>query len=229
MVSHRHPDRPCRDPRAGLLARRRALVWANRAAKTLHDCRRPPVSLDAGQWACRARRRRPPGLAADERAAPDPARRARPARGLPAHGAGSRRSREGAAAAADAADWRPRIGRAVAIGRHRRRRPSWRAAGDSRAATPSAADPAGAALERAPRPRSAAARVRRRLWPRPSRGFSTKWRREGASFARLGDLVPEELAEHWQIVRRFLEILPQHWPASSPPRARSTPPTAATA
>jgi ATP-dependent helicase/nuclease subunit B len=34
----------------------------------------------------------------------------------------------------------------------------------------------------------------------------------GASFARLGELVPQELAEHWQIVTRFLEILPQHWP-----------------
>ncbi|HJU15533.1 MAG TPA: double-strand break repair protein AddB, partial [Stellaceae bacterium] len=35
---------------------------------------------------------------------------------------------------------------------------------------------------------------------------------EGASFARLADLVPEDLAEHWQVVRRFLEILPQAWP-----------------
>jgi ATP-dependent helicase/nuclease subunit B len=35
---------------------------------------------------------------------------------------------------------------------------------------------------------------------------------EGASFDRLGDLVPEELAEHWQMVSKFLEILPQHWP-----------------
>ncbi len=34
-----------------------------------------------------------------------------------------------------------------------------------------------------------------------------------SSFARLGDLVPEELAEHWQIVHQFLEILPRHWPS----------------
>jgi ATP-dependent helicase/nuclease subunit B len=36
---------------------------------------------------------------------------------------------------------------------------------------------------------------------------------QGSSFARLGDLVPEELAEHWQVVHRFLEILPLHWPS----------------
>jgi ATP-dependent helicase/nuclease subunit B len=35
---------------------------------------------------------------------------------------------------------------------------------------------------------------------------------EGADFNRIGDLVPAELAEHWQIVCRFLEILPQNWP-----------------
>jgi ATP-dependent helicase/nuclease subunit B len=35
---------------------------------------------------------------------------------------------------------------------------------------------------------------------------------EGASFARLADLAPADLAEHWQTVRKFLEILPQHWP-----------------
>ncbi|HEY3911862.1 MAG TPA: double-strand break repair protein AddB [Stellaceae bacterium] len=35
---------------------------------------------------------------------------------------------------------------------------------------------------------------------------------EGASFARLADLAPAELAEHWQIVLTFLEILPRHWP-----------------
>jgi ATP-dependent helicase/nuclease subunit B len=35
---------------------------------------------------------------------------------------------------------------------------------------------------------------------------------EGASFERIHELVPENLAEHWQIVRRFLEILPRHWP-----------------
>jgi ATP-dependent helicase/nuclease subunit B len=35
---------------------------------------------------------------------------------------------------------------------------------------------------------------------------------EGASFARLADLAPADLAEHWQIVRTFLEILPQSWP-----------------
>ena len=35
---------------------------------------------------------------------------------------------------------------------------------------------------------------------------------EGASFARLADLVPQDLAEHWQIVHKFLEILPTQWP-----------------
>ncbi|MBV8574988.1 MAG: double-strand break repair protein AddB, partial [Acetobacteraceae bacterium] len=35
---------------------------------------------------------------------------------------------------------------------------------------------------------------------------------EGASFAKIADLVPEGLAEHWRVVRQFLEILPQHWP-----------------
>jgi ATP-dependent helicase/nuclease subunit B len=35
---------------------------------------------------------------------------------------------------------------------------------------------------------------------------------EGADFARLGDLVPADLAEHWQTVLKFLEILPQSWP-----------------
>ncbi|MGH7064092.1 MAG: double-strand break repair protein AddB [Stellaceae bacterium] len=35
---------------------------------------------------------------------------------------------------------------------------------------------------------------------------------EGASFDRLGDLVPAELAEHWQMVSKFLEVLPRHWP-----------------
>src|SRR5271170_3302043 len=35
---------------------------------------------------------------------------------------------------------------------------------------------------------------------------------EGASFARLAGLVPADMAEHWQIVRTFLEILPHSWP-----------------
>ena len=35
---------------------------------------------------------------------------------------------------------------------------------------------------------------------------------EGASFARLDDLAPADLAEHWQVVRTFLEILPKSWP-----------------
>jgi ATP-dependent helicase/nuclease subunit B len=35
---------------------------------------------------------------------------------------------------------------------------------------------------------------------------------DGASFAAIRDLVPQNLAEYWQIVRRFLEILPRHWP-----------------
>jgi ATP-dependent helicase/nuclease subunit B len=35
---------------------------------------------------------------------------------------------------------------------------------------------------------------------------------EGASFARLADLVPQDLAAHWQVVLKFLEILPTRWP-----------------
>jgi ATP-dependent helicase/nuclease subunit B len=35
---------------------------------------------------------------------------------------------------------------------------------------------------------------------------------EGADFARLADLVPQDFAAHWQIVHRFLEILPTRWP-----------------
>lgn len=36
---------------------------------------------------------------------------------------------------------------------------------------------------------------------------------EGADFARLKDLAPDDLAEHWQTVLRFLDILPTRWPA----------------
>jgi ATP-dependent helicase/nuclease subunit B len=36
---------------------------------------------------------------------------------------------------------------------------------------------------------------------------------EGASFADLAGLAPLDLAEHWQVVLRFLEILPLHWPS----------------
>jgi len=36
---------------------------------------------------------------------------------------------------------------------------------------------------------------------------------EGADFARLKDLAPDDLAEHWQTVLQFLEILPRRWPA----------------
>jgi ATP-dependent helicase/nuclease subunit B len=36
---------------------------------------------------------------------------------------------------------------------------------------------------------------------------------EGASFADLAKLAPLDLAEHWQIVLRFLDILPSRWPA----------------
>jgi ATP-dependent helicase/nuclease subunit B len=35
---------------------------------------------------------------------------------------------------------------------------------------------------------------------------------EGANFARLADLVPQDLAAHWQIVHKFLGILPNRWP-----------------
>jgi ATP-dependent helicase/nuclease subunit B len=35
---------------------------------------------------------------------------------------------------------------------------------------------------------------------------------EGASFAKIADLVPEGLAEHWRVVHQLLQILPQHWP-----------------
>jgi ATP-dependent helicase/nuclease subunit B len=36
---------------------------------------------------------------------------------------------------------------------------------------------------------------------------------EGASFARLRELAPADLAAHWEIVLRFLDILPSAWPA----------------
>jgi ATP-dependent helicase/nuclease subunit B len=36
---------------------------------------------------------------------------------------------------------------------------------------------------------------------------------EGASFADLAKLAPLDLAEHWQVVLRFLDILPSRWPA----------------
>lgn len=35
---------------------------------------------------------------------------------------------------------------------------------------------------------------------------------EGASFADLAKLAPLDLAEHWQVVLRFLDILPRQWP-----------------
>ena len=35
---------------------------------------------------------------------------------------------------------------------------------------------------------------------------------EGATFARLADLVPQDLAAHWQTVYKFLKILPSQWP-----------------
>ncbi|HTT78465.1 MAG TPA: double-strand break repair protein AddB, partial [Stellaceae bacterium] len=34
---------------------------------------------------------------------------------------------------------------------------------------------------------------------------------EGADFARLAQLAPDDFAEHWQIVLRFLDILPNAW------------------
>lgn len=38
-------------------------------------------------------------------------------------------------------------------------------------------------------------------------------RTERLSFDRLGDIVPEEHAEHWQQTLEFLKIVTQHWPA----------------
>jgi len=35
---------------------------------------------------------------------------------------------------------------------------------------------------------------------------------EGASFADLARLAPLDLAEHWQVVLRFLDVLPARWP-----------------
>ena len=35
---------------------------------------------------------------------------------------------------------------------------------------------------------------------------------DGADFSRLRDLAPEDLAEHWQTVLQFLDILPKTWP-----------------
>ncbi len=36
---------------------------------------------------------------------------------------------------------------------------------------------------------------------------------DGASFAELAKLAPLGLAEHWQVVLRFLDLLPSRWPA----------------
>ncbi|MBV8654358.1 MAG: double-strand break repair protein AddB [Alphaproteobacteria bacterium] len=36
---------------------------------------------------------------------------------------------------------------------------------------------------------------------------------EGRDFADLAGLAPEEYAEHWQLVLRFLDVLTAHWPA----------------
>jgi ATP-dependent helicase/nuclease subunit B len=36
---------------------------------------------------------------------------------------------------------------------------------------------------------------------------------EGVSFAALAKLAPLDLAEHWQVVLRFLDLLPRRWPA----------------
>ncbi|MEC7514378.1 MAG: double-strand break repair protein AddB, partial [Pseudomonadota bacterium] len=36
---------------------------------------------------------------------------------------------------------------------------------------------------------------------------------EGLDFAGFETLVPDELADHWQVTLRFLEILTAHWPA----------------
>ena len=35
---------------------------------------------------------------------------------------------------------------------------------------------------------------------------------EGAGFERLAELVPDDLAEHWQDVLKFLRIVTEHWP-----------------
>src|SRR4051794_7518679 len=35
---------------------------------------------------------------------------------------------------------------------------------------------------------------------------------DGADFARLRELAPDDLAEHWQTVLGFLDILPRRWP-----------------
>jgi ATP-dependent helicase/nuclease subunit B len=35
---------------------------------------------------------------------------------------------------------------------------------------------------------------------------------QGGDFANLADLVPADLAEHWQTVLQFLELLPRFWP-----------------
>ncbi|MBV9017161.1 MAG: double-strand break repair protein AddB, partial [Alphaproteobacteria bacterium] len=36
---------------------------------------------------------------------------------------------------------------------------------------------------------------------------------DGADFSRLRELAPDDLAEHWQTVLKFLDILPTTWPA----------------
>jgi ATP-dependent helicase/nuclease subunit B len=62
-------------------------------------------------------------------------------------------------------------------------------------------------------------RAQRPLLPGQAAGLAASLARfldtvatEGADFARLADLVPQDLAAHWQIVHRFLKILPTRWP-----------------
>ena len=62
------------------------------------------------------------------------------------------------------------------------------------------------------RPRPAAAGPGRRTRREP-RAASRHGGDRGSELRPARELAPADLAEHWQIVRKFLEILPQAWPA----------------
>ncbi len=54
--------------------------------------------------------------------------------------------------------------------------------------------------------------IRRCAWQQSWRGCWIRWKPNGSDFADIRNLAPEELAEHWQLTLRFLDILQQNWP-----------------
>ena len=99
-------------------------------------------------------------------------------------------------------------------------------AGDPRVAPPAAADPAGPATGARSAATTAAAGQAAALAAALARLLDAA-ATEGADFAELRELAPDDLAEHWQIVLRFLEILPRHWPRDARRGRRARPGRAA--